>query len=271
MNLARVAAIAAREVAAITKSRAVWLPMALVPFVMFIALPLIVTLVAHAVTDEKLASELREMLALMPKELVATLPHDRPSAAFVELMLRQVLTPMFIIVPLMTATLVAANAFAGERERRTLEALLHTPATDLEVFAGKSLGAFLPALVTCVAGLVIVSVVADVSAWSIVGRLLLPDALWLAMALVLAPAMSGLAIIALVFVSARVRGFQEASQLGGLLVLPIVAVVVGQVTGVMYLRAWLVLLIGFIVLAIDVALVVVVGRAFRRDDLFTRM
>ena len=100
---------------------------------------------------------------------------------------------------------------------------------------------------------------------------LLPDAMWLAVALVFAPALAGLAVLALVFVSARVRGFQEASQLGGLFVLPVVALLVAQASGVMLLSPWMVVALGAGLYVVDAALVVLVGRAFRREDLFLRM
>ena len=37
------------------------------------------------------------------------------------------LAPLFLIVPLMVSAVLAADAFAGEKERRTLESLLHLP------------------------------------------------------------------------------------------------------------------------------------------------
>ena len=37
------------------------------------------------------------------------------------------LAPLFLIVPLMVSAVLAADAFAGEKERKTLEALLHLP------------------------------------------------------------------------------------------------------------------------------------------------
>ena len=37
------------------------------------------------------------------------------------------LAPLFLIVPLMVSAVLAADAFAGEKERKTLESLLHLP------------------------------------------------------------------------------------------------------------------------------------------------
>jgi ABC-2 type transport system permease protein len=271
MNRTRVAAIARKEIAAIKRSRAVWMPMVLVPSVLFLLLPLGITIAAHVVSSEEMLKELNEMTAKLPPELRERLALDEPGAAMLQLFLGQLLAPLFVLVPVMTASLVAADGFAGERERRTLEALLHTPITDRELFAGKVLGAFLPALAVCVGGLVVVSIVVDVVAWSLVKRILLPDALWITMALVLAPAISGLAIIIMVIVSSRVRGFQEANQLGALIVLPIVGLLIAQVSGVMFLTPPLVLLIGLGVVAVDVLTMLVAARTFRRETLFLRM
>lgn len=44
---------------------------------------------------------------------------------------------LYIVFPAIVAASVAADAFAGERERRTLETLLSTPVLDGAVFAGK--------------------------------------------------------------------------------------------------------------------------------------
>ena len=42
-------------------------------------------------------------------------------------MLVYLFAPMYLIVPMMVSAVIAADSFVGERERKTLEALLHTP------------------------------------------------------------------------------------------------------------------------------------------------
>ena len=63
----------------------------------------------------------------------------------VVLMLGYFLAPLFLIIPLMVAAIVGAESFVGEKERHTLEGLLYTPATDLELYAGKVLAGAVPA------------------------------------------------------------------------------------------------------------------------------
>ena len=49
------------------------------------------------------------------------------------------LAPLFLIVPLMVSAVLAADAFAGEKERKTLETLLHLPISDRDLFFAKVL------------------------------------------------------------------------------------------------------------------------------------
>lgn len=73
---------------------------------------------------------------------------------------KPVILPMLLIIPMMTASDIAADAIAGERERRTLEGLLLTPLTDRGLFVAKLLGAWLPAVGIGIAGGVAYAVVA---------------------------------------------------------------------------------------------------------------
>lgn len=267
MKTARVLAVATREIAAIRRSRALWIPMLALPAIVFVALPLVVALLPQLLESELIESEAQSLIERLPPDWRARFAGQGLAAVTVELIARLALAPLFVLVPVATASLVAAAAFAGERERGTLEPLLHAPVTDRELFTGKVLGALLPALFTCALGLVLVSVVLDVAAWPLIGHPLLPDPLWLAMTLVLAPAIATLAVLFTVFVSARVRGFQEANQLSVVLVLPIVGLMVGQLSGVVLLRAGVVLAFGLSLFVLDGALLWLLAGTTSRERL----
>jgi ABC-type Na+ efflux pump permease subunit len=49
-------------------------------------------------------------------------------------------------MPIITASVLAADSFAGEKERKTAEALLLTPATNEELLVGKILASLIPAV-----------------------------------------------------------------------------------------------------------------------------
>ena len=107
--------------------------------------------------------------------------------------------------------------------------------------------------------------------WPTMGRFFFPNLMWIVLALWVAPAVAGLGLGVTVLVSARAEGFQEAYQLGAIVVLPILFLVIGQATGVMYFSTWLVLLLGLLVWIVDIALMGFGARTFRRSELAAKM
>ena len=151
---------------------------------------------------------------------------------------------MYLILPLMVSSVVAADSFAGEKERRTLEALAYTPTTDRELLLAKMLAGWFPGVMVGIGGFVVYTIVADLVALQVVGQLILPNLFWLLLAFWVGPAAAGLGLGVTVLVSSRVNTFQEAYQMGSLIVLPVVILMIGQIAGVFYLSDWLVLAIG---------------------------
>jgi ABC-type Na+ efflux pump permease subunit len=178
---------------------------------------------------------------------------------------------MYLILPLMVSSVIAADSFAGEKERKTLEALLYTPTTDAELFLSKVLSAWLPALGVAWGSFVLYAIVANVAAWPTMGRIFFPNLMWLILALWVAPAAAGVGLGTTVLISVRAQGFQDAYQLGAIVVLPVILLVIGQATGVMYFSAGLVILLGLALWLIDAALLWVGGRTFRRSELAARL
>lgn len=269
---ARVWALAARDLRIVRGSSAVMIPLVVVPLVFLVVLPVVVGLVARlggqAIGQ---ATNLVALLERTPLPVAARLAGLEPAAQMLVLVLSYLMAPMFLVLPLMVASVIAADSFAGEKERKTLEALLYTPTRDVELFGAKLLVAMVPAVAVSWCGLALYSVVADVVAYPYLHRLLLPDALWLVLVLWVAPAVAGLGLGITILVSARVRSFQEAYQIGGVVVLPIIAVVAGQAAGVVYLDAVAALLVGGVLFAVDVALFAVGLRSFSRDALASRV
>lgn len=85
--------------------------------------------------------------ALMPIFLAFTQSGSRHEEA-----VRQFVFPLDLLLLAFTgstvAIITAAGALAGEKERRTAEALLAAPVSDAELFIGKGLAAWLPGSIT---------------------------------------------------------------------------------------------------------------------------
>jgi hypothetical protein len=102
-------------------------------------------------------------------------------------------------------------------------------------------------------------------------RIFLPTWLWAVVIFWVAPAVAALGLGVMVRVSARARTSQEANQLGGTVILPIVILVVGQTSFLLLAQIWVSLTVGAVVWAIAIWLNLRGARRFTRDMLATRL
>jgi ABC-type Na+ efflux pump permease subunit len=268
MNWRAIKAIVRKDLTVVFQNKGVTIPLIVVPVMILGILPALAAF-APMLQDVPGApfAGLDDFLGNMPSGLQAELAGLDEMQIVVTLALVYLLAPMYLILPLMVSSVIAADSFAGEKERKTLEALLYTPTTDRELFLAKLLSAWLPALAIAWGGFLLYALVANVAAWPTMGRVFFPNGMWIVLALWVAPAVAGLGLGVTVLVSARAESFQEAYQLGAVVVLPILLLVVGQATGVMYFSVGMVLLLGLVFWAIDAALLWFGGRTFRRSRL----
>jgi ABC-2 type transport system permease protein len=272
VNWRAVKAIAYKDLEVISQSRGVLIPLIVVPVAVFVALPVLVALIPATTNlpGSSLAS-LENLVKKMPAGLQSALAGYDETQKITVLVLIYFLAPMYLVVPLMVASVIAADSFAGEKERKTLEALLYTPTTDWELFVGKTLSAWLPAVGVAVGGFLLYGLVANLAAWPVMGHVFFPDAMWLVLVIWVSPAVAGLGLGTMVLVSSRAQGFQEAYQVGAAVVLPIVLLLVGQATGVMYFNVGLVLLLGLVLWDVDAALLWFGVKTFQRSELIARL
>jgi len=171
----------------------------------------------------------------------------------------------FLIIPTMMATILAANSFAGEKERHTLEGMLYTPASDTELVVGKILGAVVPAVVFSWACFVIYTIIVNVLANPIVGRQFFPTSNWWVLMLLVVPTVAVFVTACVVWVSARVATYQSANSIAGFVVLPMILLLFGQVNGLMLLGPMLFAVIGVVLGVLDVLLMRWIVKTFDRE------
>lgn len=269
MNWRAIRAIVGRDLRLVARARAVVLPLVIVPAIFFVVFPIGAYLGIRA-GGETLA-ELEPLLEVLPPSILDTLGPGPLERQLLVYLFEYQFASFFLIVPLMVCAVIAADSFAGEKERKTLEALLYTPTSDRELYLAKLLGPWLAALAVSLVSYLAYLLIANVLAAPQVGRPLAITPLWLLVVLWLGPATGALAISILVVVSARVRGFQEAYQLGGVVVLPVVALIVAQLAGVLVLDAPFAVLLGLIVWAVAGVVLFRASRGFRRERLLRQV
>ncbi len=274
MNFRAIGAIVRKDLKVVSQNKGVMIPLIIVPVVMLILLPGLVALLPplqNVPGFDREIQDLTDLLDQMPPALQAELVGYTELQRIVVLTIVYMLAPMYLMVPLMVASVIAADSFAGEKERGTLEALVYTPTTDQELFLAKLLSAWLPAMAVALVGFVLYSVTANLAAWPTMGQLFFPNAMWVVLVVWVSPAVAGLGLSTMVLVSSRAQGFQDAYQIGGVVVLPMLLLVIGQATGVMYFSLGLVVLLGLVLWMIDLVLIWLGGRTFQRDTILARL
>jgi ABC-type Na+ efflux pump permease subunit len=177
---------------------------------------------------------------------------------------------MFLVMPVFVPILISSQSVAGEKERRTLEPLLASPVTAMELVAGKSLASLVPAVLITWTAFLLLCVGVDVVAWPLIHGPLMPNGLWLFGVLVLAPLFAFFGNGVAVLISARVAEARTAQQLSALVVLPLVGLVAGQVAGLLRAGVAYYALQGVVVLLLDVGLLWASVRLLDRERLLSR-
>lgn len=262
-----ISALIAKDAAAARRSKAVVVPMIAVPFVLLVGLPAGIGLFAVAGAAPDLTGVFERLPTTMARELAA-LPREQQ---LVQLVLGYLVAPLFLVVPMMISSALAADTFAGEKERRTLESLLHLPVRDRDLFAAKVLFAFLPTVAVSWIGFALFAVVANAVAWPVMGHVFLPTWRWMGLILFLAPAVAALGLGVMVRVSARARTTQEANQLGGAVIMPLILASVGQTATLLMMEPYWIFLAGGVVWALALWLVRGGMVRFTRDRVASRL
>lgn len=261
-------AVVIKDLTAIRRSKPIMLPMAIVPIVLLVVVPLMVVLAASAPGSGVGVDTLLDSMPDSINRSISALPEKEQMVVLIN---GYLMAPLFLVVPMMLASVLAADAFAGEKERRTLESLLYLPIGDRALFYAKVLGAFVPAMAVSWFGFAIFAVAVNTAAWPLTHRVFIPTRLWMIMILWVAPAVAALGMGLMVRVSARVRTTQEANQLGGAVILPVIFLVVGQSTGLLIVTPLLAFAIGAAVWAIALWLILRGATRFTRDRLATSL
>ena len=176
----------------------------------------------------------------------------------------------FLLMPAYIPLSIATFSIIGEKQARTLEPVLATPVrTSGELLTGKAIAALVPGVlagwVTYIAFVALASIVYGPALFGVV-----TDASWLVGVFVLGPAVGLSSVVAGVIVSSRVHDPRVAQQVGGIIVVPIIAVTLLQATGTLLVGP-----AGYLFLALIVFILSLVGlRAgvamFDREAILTR-
>jgi len=265
----RVRVILEKEWADLLTRRGLLLMTFLLPTLFLVVLPFALGIAMPALLGEKfyddpdLARAFQAMLTQFPD--LAGLSRQE---LFQVLMLRQFIT-LSLLVPVICVTAIAAHSIVGEKVGRSLEPLLATPITTTELLAAKSLASALPAIgITWCFFVVYALGVFTLTSNRVFRNVFSPTTLCMTFAV--APLIALLALSLAIIASSRSTDPRTAQQIGVILVLPVVGLMVSQITGLFFLTPAVVLGAALVLSVIDAAVLLIGVALFERETILTR-
>jgi ABC-2 type transport system permease protein len=177
---------------------------------------------------------------------------------------------MFMLIPLFVPVNIAAYSIVGEKTTRSLEPLLATPITTGELLSGKNLASVIPAIIATWVGFAIFAIGTLLISGSGALTTALLDPMWLIAVFIAGPLMAVLSVNFSIMVSSRVNDPRVAEQLSAVVILPLLAVFFGQISGLFILNSTLILIMCLVLIFVDMLMVYLAIRLFQRETILTR-
>lgn len=258
--ITRQLALIKKDIRSIAANQRLLTAMLLVPIALTVVLPSVFVIGAILAPDS--ISDFQMLLDMLPGTTEGT-----EQQRILGLLLNKVMPVFFLMIPIMASSVMAASSFVGEKEKHTLETLLYSPLSLKQLFQAKILAAlFVGMAISCISfgGMLLV---VEAEMILLTGGGVLPDASWLIVMLLIAPAISLAGIAITVRGSAKAQSIEEAQQWAVFLVFPIIALIVGQFGGILLINAWLLLALGIVLVVADVLLMRGVSAKFTYENL----
>lgn len=248
----------------ITSSKQIILPMIIVPIVLTVIIPLAILIGASFIgNDSNMIRQFGPLIKKLPSEYTSY----NPAQLLIKIAINYMFPSYFLIIPIMCSGVIGASSFVGEKEHKTMETLLYTPISMEQLLRSKILGVFIPSYIITLISFIAFGIVVNIGGFIHFRGLIFPNIKWLIIILWISPAINLLSLIFTVMVSAKSKTFQEAQQVSGLLVLPVVLILVGQMTGLLMFSNLVMFIAGMVLLILDYILIKRISSKFIPEKL----
>jgi ABC-2 type transport system permease protein len=251
--------IARKDLRVVLQDKMIWLPMLIVPLLLCALLPVILFIAAGS------AESVKELESI-PFEIEGA-SHFNPAQRSIYFAVNYMFPGLFLIIPLLTSSIIAGSSFVGEREGKTLEALFYTPVSIKELFTAKLTGSFVIAYSVTFLSFILFSTVMFAGQFFYFDSLIYPSVKWLIFIFWLCPAIILLGLIFMIRTSAKAKTFQEAQQRVLFLILPVILIIVGQIAGIFYLSTLVMIIAGLVIFIIDYLIMLAAIENFKPENL----
>jgi ABC-2 type transport system permease protein len=258
----RIQVIIEKEWAEVFKNRAILLTVIVMPLV-FTILPLGILYFMRSMGSGGDSTDVPAQFALMCGQTLA-------SGDCMQIFLMNEFLIMYMMMPLAIPIAFAAYSIVGEKTTRSLEPLLATPVTTMELLVGKSLAAVIPAILATWGCFLIFIAAAALIGISAAVRGYIMGPIWLGSVFLIGPLMAVASVNLAVIVSSRVSDPRVAEQISSVMIVPLLAVLFGQIAGVIVLNFNFILISALGLVALDAGLVYLGVKLFGRETILTK-
>ncbi|HLJ81121.1 MAG TPA: ABC transporter permease subunit [Ktedonobacterales bacterium] len=176
---------------------------------------------------------------------------------------------IYILLSMIVPSVIAAYSIIGEKSNRTLEPLLATPVRRWQLLAGKMLAALLPAvLVTWISGGLFIAELAIFTDANVVSHVATGG--WLILFLAGTPLLGLIAVAVMTAISSRVNDTRTAQQLSIWAVVPIIGIILGELSGQFELTVNVAIIVCLILIPLAILLTWGAAQLFQRETILTR-
>lgn len=178
---------------------------------------------------------------------------------------------LFIVFSLASTSIITADSFAGEKERKTLEALFASPLSDAELFMGKLLASIIPSIILTYLFYGITIVLVNLLTLDIFGYIWYPPLEAGVTVFIITPLYAFLGMTLVIWGSSRSGTVRDASNYAGILILPILFFVISALLGYIIINVIYLLLLALVLGVLDILAFIFSYRTFDRERLITRI
>ncbi len=174
----------------------------------------------------------------------------------------------FLILPALIPLAIAVYSIVGEKDQGSLEPLLATPITDLELFLGKALASVIPAVIMTWGGFGLFIAIAIPLVGGIPPHVLTPP--WITAIFGLSPLLALFSVGVTMLVSARATDVRAAYQFSSFAILPGIIPLIIYTSRKTLVSLALIGAEGAVLLVGSGIVLYLAIRVFRREQILTR-
>jgi len=190
---------------------------------------------------------------------------DMPAA---EIALFNTALMYFLILPAIIPLAIATYSIIGEKEQGSLEPLLATPISDLELFLGKALASVIPSLIITWASFGLFLGISFPLIGGIPPHVLTPP--WIAAIFGLTPLLSLFSVGVTMLVSSRASDARAAYQISSFAVIPAIVPLIIYTSRKTLVSLWLIGLEAVVLVVAGAIVLYFAIKVFQREQVITR-